>query len=113
MTQLALTIPGFDGTPITAPSGVPTGGMTTAGGNLLTLVVNFMFVGGVLLSIVFVIYSGIQWVLSGGDKTALQAARQRLIYSIIGLIVFLAGFFIVSVAITLLGANPSFFFKYP
>lgn len=110
MTELALSI---DTTPIIVPSGVPTGGLTSMGGNLLTLAVNFMFVGGILLSIVFIIYSGIQWVISGGDKTALQAARQRLIYSIIGLLVFASAFFIVSVAITLTGGNPSFFFKYP
>lgn len=111
MKHLALQI---NNTSITAPSGVPVGGLEIggAGQNLIQLTITLIFVIGIILAIIFIIYSGIQWVISGGDKQKLQAARNRLVYSIVGLIVIAAAFFIASTIITLLGGNPKFFFGY-
>ncbi|MEX2007504.1 MAG: hypothetical protein WD992_01910, partial [Candidatus Levyibacteriota bacterium] len=73
------------------------------------LIIQFVFIIGIVLTVAFIILSGIQWIISGGDKQKLQAARGRLIYSIVGLIVIAGAFFIVSTVISLLGGNPSFF----
>lgn len=95
-------------TPIEAPAGVPTGGIDT-GEKIINLGFTLLFVVGVILTIALVIYSGIQWTLSGGDKEKIASARARLTYAIIGLVVIVTAFAIVRIVLTLLGYFPSFF----
>ena len=105
MKYLSLSI---SGTPIEAPRGVPTGGMDT-GQKIIQMGLNFLFAGGIIIAVIIVIYSGIQWILSGGEKEQIQQARARLTYSIIGLVVITAAFTIVRLIITILGGKPSLF----
>lgn len=94
---------------IPVPSGVPTGGLYTAGRDAVQLGFTLLFVGGIIFAITLIIYSGIQWIISEGDKQKLQAAHNRLTYAIIGLILLLLAFFLVRTVITILGADPNFF----
>ncbi len=112
MRSLSLLI---NDTPIPVPSGVPVGGLEPggAGQKIIQVGINLIFVVGIVIAIVFLIYSGIQWVMSEGDKQKLQNARNRLTYSIIGLLVIALSFFIINVVITLLGGNPKFFLNTP
>ncbi len=109
MKFLSLSI---NGTTIPTPSGIPTGGLGPgeSGQKLLMFAVELIFVMGIALAVIFILLSGIQWIISGGDKEKLSKARARLTYAIIGLVVILSAFFIVSVVISLLGGNISFFF---
>lgn len=117
MEYFSLKIPNAQGTPeqIQGPSGVPTGGLGIGGSgtNLIQVVINLLFVVGIILAIIFIIYSGIQWAISGGDKQKLQNARNRLTYSIVGLIVVAAAFIIINFIIMLLGGSPKFFLNTP
>jgi len=106
--KLALSI---NGTPIEAPAGVPTGGIDT-GQKIINLGFNLLFVAGVIITIALVIYSGIQWMLSGGDKEKIASARTRLTYAIIGFVVIVTAFAIVKIVLSLLGYNPGFFFNF-
>jgi len=83
------------GTTIEAPNGIPTGGLDTSysiGSSLLTLV----FVLVALLALAYLIWGGIRWVLSGGDKAKVDAARKTIIYAIVGLIFIFMSFFIIN-----------------
>ncbi len=106
MKYLSLSI---NATPIEAPREVPTGGIDT-GQKIINLGFNLLFIVGVILTIALVIYSGIQWTLSGGDKEKIASARARLTYAIIGLVVIVTAFAIVRLIISFLGGTPSFFF---
>lgn len=97
MNYLALTIPGTG--KITAPSGVPTGGLNRAEGIIQNGIV-IMLVGAALFSLAFMLWAGIDWIMSGGDKTKLQAAKNKLTYAIIGLIVCFLSFFIIAIIAT-------------
>lgn len=99
MKELALSI---NGTPISAPSDIPTGGFADKGINIIQAAISILFVLGIILALVFIVVAGIQWVMSSGDKQKIQSARNRLMYSIIGLIVIFLSFFIVQTIITLL-----------
>ncbi len=112
MKYLSLSI---NGAQIPPPSGVPTGGLgiNEPGQRLFQFGVNLIFIIGIVLTVIFIIISGIQMIVSGGDKQKVQAARGRLTYAIIGLLVIAGAFAIVSLVISLLGGNPSFFFNPP
>lgn len=99
MRQLALIINGKN---ITVPNGIPNGGFDTSGMNIINLAMTMLFVLAEIAALVFVVYAGIQWAMSGGDKQKIQSARNRLMYSIIGLIVITLSLFIVHAIIDLL-----------
>lgn len=109
MKYISLSLPG--GYNIQPPSGIPTGGLEKGGDGqkLIQLGIEIIFVAGVSLAVIFVIISGIQWITSGGDEKKVEAAKGRLTYSIIGLLIVAGAFFIVSTVISLFGGTPSFF----
>ena len=43
--------------------------------NLIPSVIGLLFVGGSILFFFMLVIGGIQWISSGGDKNALEAAR--------------------------------------
>lgn len=104
MKYLSLTI---GGTPIEAPREVPSGGTDTLQ-KLIEIGINLFFLGGVLAALFMIIYSGIQWSFSAGDKEKIQEARERLIYTIIGLVVIIASFLIVKTILIAFGGSSSF-----
>lgn len=99
------------GTPIQAPPELPTGGLETMGKNLIQTGLNFFILIGTITVLIFIVYSGIQWASSGGDKTKVQAARSRLTYTIVGFIIMIMSFVIVSLVFRLLGFDSAFFFN--
>ena len=103
MKSLAFTIAGQN---ITAPGGVPTGGFdTSTGNNILGWGLNLLFVLGTVLVILYMLWGGVQWITSGGDKQKLANARNRLVYSIIGLLVIAFAMFIVNFVLFFLGGK--------
>src|SRR6266567_5966168 len=94
MTYLSLTLPG--GQTVTAPGGIPSGGlsfMQQVMNNALTI----MLVFAVIITLIFLIWAGIQWVSSSGDKSKLAAARARLTWAIIGLVIVFLAFLVVNI----------------
>ncbi len=68
-------------------------------------IIQLVFIIGVVIAVIFLIYGGIKWILSGGDKTAVEAARNHIIAAIIGLIIVVGAFFIIGLIFQLLGAD--------
>ncbi len=108
--ELSLKIPGISPIePTNLPTGVPTGGSDMLN-NIVTVGIGFL----VLLAIFFAAYNifraGINMMTSGGDKERFAKGRERLRYSIIGLLVIFFSIFIISLfsaffGIKLLGSN--------
>lgn len=90
----ALALPG--GQSIQAPASIPKGGLDTvqqAIGSGITI----MLIVSALLSVIWLVWGGVQWSQSSGDKGRIEAARQKITYAIIGLVVSLSAFLIVSI----------------
>lgn len=115
MKYFSLSLPNAQGTstPIEGPTELPTGGLGLdgTGTNLIQVAINLLFVFGIILAVVFIFVSGIQWIASGGEKQKLQNARNRLIYSFVGLIIIAIAFAIINFVVSLLGGNPNFFLR--
>ena len=56
-------------------------------GPLISAVVGTMLIIAALLAFMYLILGGIQWITSGGDKTAMEAARNKITHAIVGLII--------------------------
>ena len=91
--RLAISI---NGTPIEAPTEVPTGGVDT-GQKIIQIGVTLLFIAAILLALIYLIQGGIQWIVSGGDKQKIDQARLKLTYAVVGLVIVLSAFLIVNV----------------
>lgn len=81
MNKFALSIGGEE---ISAPSGVPVGGLDQLA-EIIQTAIAFSFFFAIVVALFVLLLSGFQWMFSGGDKQKLQQARQRLTYAIVGL----------------------------
>lgn len=71
------------------------------------LVIKLLFGLATFLAIVYMMYGGIKWITSRGDRQAVESARKHLTAAVIGLIVVAGTFFILTVLFGILGAeNP-------
>lgn len=77
---------------------------------VVSLIISVMLIIAVIVSIIFLIWGGIRWILSGGDKAAVESARNTIIAAIIGLVVALVAFFLINIVATIiLGPGKSLF----
>ncbi len=70
--------------------------------NLPGFIIQLLFIVGVIAAIAYLIYGGIRWVMSGGDKAGVESARNHIVAAIVGLIIIAAAYFIINLVFTLL-----------
>lgn len=70
---------------------------------VISTLLDFMFIVSGLAMLVFLVMGGVQFITSGGDKVQAQAARDRITYALIGILVVAASFAIVAVLENVLG----------
>lgn len=58
-----------------------------------------------IVTLFFIILSGIKLVTSGGDPKAVEAARKTLTYAIVGLVIVLVSFLIINIIAFITGAT--------
>jgi hypothetical protein len=66
-------------------------------GGVVGAVIQVLLIIAIIVSLFFLIWGGIRWITSGGDKGGVQAARSMIIAAIVGLIISLLAYFIVDV----------------
>ncbi len=72
---------------------------------LVSFVVNAAFVLAILIALVFLIYGGIRWILSGGDDDKVKTARGTIIAAIIGLVLVALSYVILNFVLVLITGN--------
>lgn len=77
------------------------GGMIIFVSNLLKIV----FVVGGLLAFIQLVLAGLQFIQSGGDSKQLEQAKDKIIWSIIGIIIMVASFIIAAILSKLTGLD--------
>ena len=99
MQYFALTLPG--GKTITAGGSLPDvqGGPGSALNYIKTVITKtivLVLIVGIVITLIYLILGGMQWVTSQGEKDKVEAARKKLTFAIIGLLVILLSFAIVA-----------------
>lgn len=78
----------------------------TGGGNIAKTIQNivvFFIVLAVIIALLYLLYGGIKWITSRGDKTEVEAARNHIIAAIVGLIVVFLAVFILTIILVAFG----------
>ena len=103
---IAFSVPGTNGPiPIQPVAGMP-GDQNNPVQIIIQWGLGFVFIFAAIAALLFLIWGGISWISSGGEKEKIEAARNKIVYAIIGLVVILASFFIVNTVGNLFGVNP-------
>lgn len=101
MDYLAITI---GGETIQPPPGIPGCGIG-CGEQIIQTLINVLFLGAFVFTLFMLVWGGIQWISSQGDAKAIDSARKRIIFAVIGLAVVLSAFLIIRIVGGVLGAD--------
>jgi hypothetical protein len=74
-------------------------------GGIVSAFITFLLIIAVLVSLFYLVYGGIRWVTSGGDKAKVENARNHIIAAIIGLVIAFLAFFILSLILGIFGLS--------
>lgn len=74
----------------------PTGGVKDIG-KLLSSGIQVAMIIAAILTFAFLVWGGIQWIISGGDKTQTQSARDRITMALVGLAIVAAAWALMKV----------------
>lgn len=99
----ATVMPVMAATKITDTNVDPGKGFATDFGGLINGVLSFVMVIAALLVFLYLIWGGIEWITSGGDKGKTESARNKITSAIIGLVVVAASYAILTLALNFLG----------
>lgn len=80
---------------------------------IVSQIVQILLTVAVLASVIFLIYGGIKWILSGGDKAKVEAARSHITGAIIGLVIAFMAFGIVNIVMFILTGKSDLNFNLP
>jgi hypothetical protein len=56
-------------------------------GKLISALVGLLLILSALIAFFYLILGGISWITSGGDKAAMESARNKITHAIVGLII--------------------------
>lgn len=68
-------------------------------------IVVFFIVIAVVIALLYLLYGGIKWITSKGEKTEVEAARNHIMAAIIGLIVVILAVFILTIVLAAFGIS--------
>lgn len=75
-------------------------------GKLLGSLVGVVLILAALAAFFFLIYGGISWIISGGDKSKVETAQKRIQAALLGLIIVFAVWALFTVVANWLGFDP-------
>ena|SRR3990167_4172538 len=85
---------------IVPPRGVPNPQTELAtfltGQNIIQVAITLIIIIATLAALAVIIFAGIRWIASGGDKEKLQGARNMITYALVGLVVVFLSYFIIN-----------------
>ncbi len=88
---------------LVAPAGVVSA--DTDPTTVIQLVVNLLFSAAGSLAVIYLMYGGIKWITSRGDKVGVESARKHIVAAVIGLIIVAGSFFALTTVFRILGVS--------
>lgn len=99
------------------PSGSDFGGLCSFAskpiGGIISNILVILLIIAVIIALVYLIWGGIKWIVSGGDKAAIEQARSHVVGAIVGLVIAFAAFFIINFITSIFLGTPLGFVTLP
>lgn len=74
-------------------------------GSIISTAVNVIIVVAIIIAVFFLVWGGVKWITSGGDKGKVETARNTIIAGIIGLVFVFLAYFLISLVANIFGIN--------
>lgn len=68
-------------------------------GSVFGQIITFAFIFAIMIALAFLIWGGIKWVTSGGEKGGVEEARNHVIAAVVGLIIVFLSYFIINLVV--------------
>lgn len=78
-------------------------GFATDLGSVITAVLSFVMIIAALLVFLYLIWGGIEWITSGGDKGKTESARNKITSAVVGMIILAASYAILLLILRFIG----------
>lgn len=72
---------------------------------VISNIIVILLITAAILSLLFLVIGGVRWVISGGDKAKLDAARAQIVAAIVGLVITFLAFFILQLILGFFGLS--------
>lgn len=69
--------------------------------------VTFVFVVAAIIALAYLIWGGIKWIISQGDKTGVEEARNHIIAAVVGLVLIFLSYLIINVVLSFFSPGTS------
>ena len=89
---------------LTAPTNVVQGSNISVS-SVVQFIFNILVAIGIVAALAYLLYGGVRWITSAGDKAAVENARNHIVAAIVGLLILVLSFVIVSIVLTILGLD--------
>lgn len=66
-------------------------------GSVIGQIVTFIFAISLIIALLWLIYGGIKWMTSGGDKSAVEESRNHVVAALVGLVIIFLSFFVLNI----------------
>lgn len=76
-------------------------------GQVVGAFVELIFVLAILAALLYLVWGGFKWLTSGGDKSAVGAAREHIVAALVGLVIIFLSYFILTIVLNLFGLGGS------
>lgn len=74
-------------------------------GGLVGKIITVAFIIATVIALAFLIYGGIRWITSGGDKTGVETARNTIVAALVGLVIVFLAYFLIRIIFTFFGLS--------
>lgn len=68
-------------------------------GQVVGKAINFIFIIAALVALGYLIYGALKWIISEGDKSNVETARNQIVAAIIGLVIIALSYLIINVVL--------------
>jgi hypothetical protein len=75
----------------------------TLGGGLFSAVITTAFIVASLIALAFLVYGGIRWITSGGDKSGVESARNIIVAALVGLVITFLAYLLITIIFNFFG----------
>ena len=71
----------------------------------IVALINMSFGAAGVLTFLYLLWGGIQWITAGGDKEGLDKARRKMVQALTGLVIILSAYAIIQILQTIFNVN--------
>ncbi len=65
-------------------------------GSITGAIIQMILIIGILIALIYLVWGGVRWAMSSGDRAKVAAARAQIVHALIGLVIAFAAFMIVN-----------------